>query len=104
VAGNLLFWYMLLGPAAFIFFYIPSFIANYMLVADVNYSAHPKDPATLETQPANLNDRFYHKICNALFSGIYYHANHHRKPLLFNPKKMPARPAQAAPSEATAAG
>jgi stearoyl-CoA desaturase (delta-9 desaturase) len=91
VAGNLLLWYMLFGPAGFIFFYIPSFIATYMLVADINYSTHPKNPATSETRPVNLDHNLYHKICNAILSGVYYHANHHRRPFLFNPKKMSLR-------------
>ena len=90
VALNTLFWYLLLGPVGFLWFYIPSYIANHLLFVDINYSAHPKDPESGETKPANLDDTLYHKVANALWFGIYYHNNHHRKPLLFNPKYMPA--------------
>ncbi|MBY0407062.1 MAG: fatty acid desaturase, partial [Rickettsiales bacterium] len=92
VALNIAFWYMLLGPEAFLFFYIPSYIANHLLFVDINYTAHPKDSATGETKAANLDDTLYYKLANALWCGIYYHANHHRKPLLFNPKYMVVTP------------
>jgi len=88
---NLLFWYLLLGPAAFIFFYIPSYIANHLLFVDINYTAHPKDTETGETNAANLDHNFYYKLANTMWFGIYYHGNHHRRPLLFNPKYMPER-------------
>lgn len=87
---NTLFWYLLLGPALFLFFYVPSYVANHLLFIDINYSAHPKDPETGSTQAANLDHTLYHRIANALWSGIYYHANHHRKPRLYNPKTMQA--------------
>jgi fatty acid desaturase len=87
VAANLLFWYMLLGPAGFLFFYIPSYISNHLLFVDVNYSAHPKDESG-NSKPANLNHTLYYKIANALWFGIYFHGNHHRRPLLFNPRYM----------------
>lgn len=89
VIANLLFWFLLLGPMGFALFYLPSYIANHLLFVDINYSAHPVDESTGETRPANLDDTLYHKIANALWCGIYYHGNHHRKPLLFNPKHMP---------------
>jgi len=90
-ACNLLFWYLLLGPAGFLFFYVPSYVANHLLFAHINYYAHPKDPQTGVTRPGNLDHNLYYRMANALWFGIYYHGNHHRKPLLFNPKKMPAR-------------
>ena len=86
---NTLFWYLLLGPAGFLFFYIPSYISNHLLFVDVNYTAHPKNPETGETKAANLDHNWYYKLANAMWFGIYYHGNHHRKPLLFNPKYMP---------------
>ncbi|MDE3060106.1 MAG: fatty acid desaturase [Pseudomonadota bacterium] len=88
VACNLLFWYLALGPAGFVFFYIPSYIANHLLFAHINYYCHPKDPATGETAPANLTEHWYYKLANFFWFGIYYHANHHRRPMLFNPRKM----------------
>lgn len=86
-AANLTLWFLLLGPAAFVFFYIPSYIANHLLYVDINYTAHPKDEAGA-TAAANLDNTLYYKVANFCWHGIYYHGNHHRKPLLFNPKYM----------------
>jgi stearoyl-CoA desaturase (delta-9 desaturase) len=88
-AANLLFWYLLLGPAAFVFFYVPSYIANHLLFAHINYFAHPADETSGDTTAANLDNNGYYKLANALWCGIYYHGNHHRRPALFNPKHMP---------------
>jgi len=89
-ACNALFWYLMLGPAGFLFFYVPSYAANHLLFCHINYYAHPKDDATGATRPGNLDHNLYYQLANALWFGIYYHGNHHRKPLLFNPKYMPA--------------
>lgn len=89
VVLNLAFWFLLLGPSAFVFFYVPSYIANHLLYVDINYTAHPKDPLTGQTAAANLDHNLYFKLANLCWFGIYYHANHHRKPHLFNPKYMP---------------
>jgi stearoyl-CoA desaturase (delta-9 desaturase) len=84
----LLFWYLLLGAVGFVWFFIPSYIANHLLYAHINYRAHPADPNTGETAPANLNHNLYYRLANAAWHGIYFHGNHHRKPLLFNPRYM----------------
>lgn len=88
VAANITFWYLLLGPAAFLFGYIPSYITNHLLFADINYHAHPKNEETGEYNAGNMTNTLYYDIANAIWCGIYYHENHHRKPMLFNPKKM----------------
>lgn len=90
VAANLTLCYLLLGPAGFVFFYLPSLVVNHLIYVDINYTVHPKDENG-NTAPANFNDTLYHKLANFLFFGIYFHANHHRKPLLFNPRYMPVR-------------
>lgn len=87
-AANLMVCYLLLGPAGFVFFYIPSMISNHLLYVDINFSAHPKDEAG-QTAAANFNDTLYHKLANLMWFGIYFHGNHHRKPHLFNPRYMP---------------
>lgn len=87
----LTFWFLLLGTTGFIFFYIPSYVANHLLYVDINYSAHPVNPETGQTAAANLNHNLYYKLANAMWHGIYFHGNHHRKPLLFNPRHMQAR-------------
>lgn len=89
-ASNLAFWFLALGPAGFVLFYVPSYIANHMLYVDINYTAHPKDENG-QTAAANLNHTLYYKIANFFWFGIYFHGNHHRKPLLFNPRYMQAR-------------
>ena len=86
--ANLVFWFLLLGPVGFVFFYIPSYISNHLLFVDVNYSAHPKDETTGTTAAATLTDSMYYKAANLCWFGIYYHGNHHRRPMLFNPKYM----------------
>ncbi len=91
VAAHLVFWYLLLGPVGFVFFFVPSYVANHLLFADINYRAHPADPDTGDTRPANMNDDLYYKIANALWFGIYFHGNHHRRPTLFNPRHMEAQ-------------
>jgi stearoyl-CoA desaturase (delta-9 desaturase) len=90
MSANLLFWVLLLGPAGFVFFYVPSYIANHLLFVDINYTAHPADEQG-NTAAANLNHNLYYKLANFFWFGIYFHGNHHRKPLLFNPRYMPQR-------------
>ena len=92
--ANLAFWYLLLGPVGFVFFYVPSLVANHLLYAHINYRAHPANESG-ETAPVNLDHALYYKLANAMWHGIYYHGNHHRKPMLFNPKHMPQRPPRA---------
>lgn len=89
----LLFWFFLLGTEGFIFFYIPSLIWNHVMFAHINYFCHPADPQTGETKATNLNETLYHKVANAIWFGIYFHGNHHKKPSLFNPGKMKTKDA-----------
>jgi fatty acid desaturase len=88
-ASNLAFWFLLLGPVGFVLGYIPSYITNHLLFADINYRAHPKNEETGEYNAGNMDSDVYYKVANAIWCGIYYHENHHRKPTLFNPKRMP---------------
>lgn len=90
-AGYLFFWYALLGPQAFVFGYIPSLVWNHVMFASINYHCHPVNPETGETHAVNLNDTLFHRVANALWFGIYFHGNHHRKATLFNPRKLQAR-------------
>jgi stearoyl-CoA desaturase (delta-9 desaturase) len=47
-------------------------------------------------------DGGYYWLGNRLFSGIYYHANHHARPHLFNPRRwhVGRHGAQACPVDA----
>lgn len=93
--GFLAFWYILLGPELFILGYIPSLVWNHYMFAHINYYCHPKNEDGVTTAAANLTEGVYYKIANVLWHGIYYHGNHHKKPMLFNPKYMPAKVALA---------
>jgi stearoyl-CoA desaturase (delta-9 desaturase) len=85
---HIAFWYLLLGPEVFVFGYIPSYITNHLLFAHINYYAHPQNAQTGEYNAGNMDSNLYYKLANFFWCGIYYHDNHHRKPMLFNPKKM----------------
>jgi fatty acid desaturase len=88
VISNLTFWYLLLGPVGMLFFYLPSYISNFWLFAHVNYYGHRIDEKTGEMHPINLSEGWYYKLANLCWFGIYFHGNHHKKPLLFNPSHM----------------
>lgn len=90
-ACNVLFWFLLLGPTLFLWLYVPSYLFNHWIFSHVNYYSHPKDE-TGKTYAVNRDDTLYTKLGNVLWFGLYYHGNHHRKPLLFNPKKMVENP------------
>ncbi|MCE2926493.1 MAG: fatty acid desaturase [Rickettsiales bacterium] len=96
VSLNITFWYLLLGPTYMIFFYLPSYIGSYWLFAHLNYYGHYVDPSTGETHPVNLDDGWYFWTANRCWFGIYFHANHHKKPLVFNPRYIPQKTIQAA--------
>lgn len=87
----LLLWFLLLGPEVFVFFYVPSFLFNHWFFSSINYFCHPVNPETGETAAANLTHGWYYPLANALWFGIYYHGNHHKKPNLFNPRHMEIR-------------
>lgn len=101
-AFNLLFWFLLLGPAGFVWFYLPSYVTNHLLFSHINYYAHPKEEDGA-TAPGNLNGNLYYKLANAFWFGIYFHGNHHRRPQLFNPRKMVLAPRRGADAEQAAA-
>lgn len=90
VACRLAAWFLLLGPVGFLWFYVPSYLFNHWLFTDVNYYSHPKDEHG-NTAAINRDETAFQKMVNILWFGLYYHGNHHRKPLLFNPKYMPER-------------
>ncbi len=90
-SGFLAFWYILLGPELFLLGYLPSLAWNHYMFAHINYYCHPKNEDGKTTAAANLTGGLYYKLANLLWHGIYYHGNHHKKPMLFNPRHMQAR-------------
>ncbi|WP_394847420.1 fatty acid desaturase [Pendulispora brunnea] len=83
----------ILGPIPFTIFYIPSFIANQLTYAHINYYTHARR-ADGRVEIVNLNHTAVYRFLNAVLLGIYFHKNHHRRPLEFNPQN--AAPPKAA--------
>ena len=82
-----LFLLIFFGPIGFLFFMVPSLIANHWIFAHLNYYAHLRqDDGNVEI--LNLNKKFSHRILDFLTIGAYHHANHHKNPNYFNPSKI----------------
>ncbi len=100
-------WYLLLGPVAFFAFWLPANLLAAMFVGHFNWETHNGE-AGQDYRPVNL-DAGYYWLGNRIFTGIYYHANHHARPHLFNPRRWntarfgpAAPPVDSAPEGATA--
>ena len=79
-----LFWFLLLGPAAFLFLYLPSYLLMIFMHAHFNFMTHrPREDGTVDI--LNLNHNLLYKFFNFSMFGLYFHKNHHVKPWLFNP-------------------
>ncbi len=78
-------WYLFLGPVAFFAFWLPLNLIAAAFVGHFNWSTH-NGMAGRDFRPVNLNHGYYW-IGNKLFTGIYFHANHHQRPHLFNPAR-----------------
>jgi stearoyl-CoA desaturase (delta-9 desaturase) len=76
-------WYLLLGPGLFFLCFVPANILGAMFIGHFNWSTHNGE-AGKDFRPVNLNHGYYW-LGNKLFFGIYFHANHHKRPSLFNP-------------------
>jgi len=83
-------WYLVLGQALFIAFYVPAFITFSLAFAHVNYITHQKGRDG-DVEVINKDDNLYYNFINFIGSGVYYHKNHHRNPKLMNPMKIPVR-------------
>jgi len=89
IAARLLFWFLLLGPSLFLFFFIPSFLFNFLFGAHFNYVTHrPNKENNDKIDIVNVNSNFFYKLSNFLFFDIYFHKNHHVCPRLFSPRKV----------------
>jgi fatty acid desaturase len=82
-------WYLLLGPVAFFAFWLPCNLLAAAFVGHFNWSTH-NGMAGRDYRPVNLNHGYF-RIGNKLFTGIYFHANHHARPHLFNPMRWKER-------------
>lgn len=82
-------WLTLLGLPFFVELYLPAMVLAGLFVIHFNWSghnAHTDGPI----EPTNLDTGWYW-LGNRIFFGIYYHGNHHRMAMVFNPMKIPAR-------------
>ena len=82
-------WYLFLGPFGFFALWLPGNILAALFVGHFNWATH-NGSAGKAFRPVNL-DSGYYWLGNRLFTGIYFHANHHQRPHLFNPRKWDAR-------------
>lgn len=78
---------LLLGPTLFVFLYVPFKIANALIYIDFNYRTH-RPLADGGFEIVNLNHHWWFKFLNEISFGSYFHLNHHRHPLIFNPKHL----------------
>lgn len=81
------FWYVVFGPTLFLAFYVPSLLANYGILAHINFVCH-RDLENGEVEIVNLNHNLYYKFANLVTFGGYFHKNHHLKMTMFNPMKL----------------
>jgi stearoyl-CoA desaturase (delta-9 desaturase) len=90
-------WLVFWGPAFFFAVFLPAAILGGLHVLHFNWSTHNGFSPTHDFRPVNLDHGVYW-LGNRIFFGIYYHANHHRRPSLFNPQHMkPGLPLEPAP-------
>lgn len=90
-------WLMFWGPAFFFGVFLPAAVLGGLHVIHFNWSTHNGFSPTQDFRPVNLDHGVYW-LGNRIFFGIYYHANHHRRPGLFNPRFMsPGLPLEPAP-------
>lgn len=91
-SGTLLvvFWFLLVGQAGFFVLLLPAFIGAALFVIHFNWCGHNAHTKDGHIAPTNLDHGWYW-IGNRIFFGIYYHGNHHKMAMLFNPMKMPVK-------------
>lgn len=96
-------WYLLVGESGFFLFMVPGSVGAGLFVIHFNWCGHNAHRNEGKIEPTNLDYGWYW-LGNRIFFGIYYHGNHHKMAMLFNPMKMPAkRPKQEEPELEAAA-
>jgi fatty-acid desaturase len=84
-----------LGLPLFVELYLPSAIFAGLFVIHFNWSGHNAHTKDGVIAPTNLDTGWFW-IGNRIFFGIYFHGNHHRMAMVFNPMKIPTRAAKPA--------
>ncbi|WP_127716031.1 fatty acid desaturase [Halobacteriovorax sp. HLS] len=87
VVLKLVFWFLLLGPIGFFFFYGPTFLTYFLGFAHLNYISHGLDDKGDEVM-FNHDGGVFYTFMNFMTAGGYYHKNHHKYPGLYNPKRI----------------
>lgn len=89
-------WYLVWGWFGFFFVFLPAAVLGGLHVIHFNWSTHNGFSPSHDFRPVNLDHGKYW-IGNRIFFGIYYHANHHRRPGKFDPRfvtpSLPVEPA-----------
>ncbi len=81
-------WFLLLGTGGFFALFVPASIGGALFVIHFNWCGHNAHTPDQPIAPTNLDHGWYW-LGNRMFFGIYYHGNHHKMAMLFNPRKMP---------------
>lgn len=84
---KIFFWRAVMGQELFLFFYLPSLLANYAILAHINYVCH-RDHADGSVEIVNLNHNAYYRFANLITFGGYFHKNHHIRLNVFHPGKL----------------
>jgi fatty acid desaturase len=103
VSGTLLvvFFFFLIGPAGFFTLFLPASVGAALFVIHFNWCGHNAHRAEGKIEPVNLDYGWYW-LGNRIFFGIYFHGNHHKMAMIFNPMKMPKKRQAPAEPEAEA--
>jgi fatty acid desaturase len=78
-------WAVFLGAPFFFAVFLPAALLGGLFIIHFNWSTHNGFSKAHDFRPVNLDHGVYW-WGNRLFFGIYYHANHHHRPGLFNPR------------------
>lgn len=88
-------WFVLLGWELALFVFMPAAILGGLFIIHFNWSTHNGFSKVHDFRPVNLDHGAYW-WGNRLFFGIYFHANHHHRPGLFDPRRLtPSLPVEA---------
>lgn len=79
------FWFLLLGPQLFTYFFVVSVVLKMANFAWFNYATHLHTPEG--TVITNLDKGLY-KAINFFAFGLFFHKNHHLRPNLFDPGRF----------------
>jgi fatty acid desaturase len=83
-------WLAVLGAPLFFVVYAPAFVMAALFVVFFNWAGHNAHTKDATIEPTNLDHGIFW-LLNRMFFGIFYHGNHHKMAMLFNPMRMPQR-------------